>query len=56
MRRFYDNETDEIVDINQLRAEYETLKANGDTEAEDFSLYLSNCMSSNNGTLEEITD
>lgn len=53
-RRFYDLELDEIVTLAELREEYEALKSYGDTEAESFEEYLSNCMYWNNGTLKEL--
>lgn len=54
MRKFYDTENDEEITLEELQQEYEQLKANGDTESETFEQYLSNCMTYNNGTLEEI--
>ena len=54
MRRFIDTETDDIFTIEELEQEYNELKASGDTESETFEQYLSNCMTYNNGTLEEI--
>ena len=54
MRKFYDTENDEEITLKELQQEYENLKASGDTESETFEQYLSNCMTYNNGTLEEI--
>jgi len=54
MRRFVDTETDEVLTIEDLRTEYEELKASGETEAETFGNYISNCQWYNNGTLEEV--
>ena len=52
-RRFRDTESGDIITLSQLKAEYEELKASGDTEAESFSDYLSNCLDQD-GFLEEI--
>lgn len=52
-RKFYDTEHDEVITLSQLKAEYEELSANGETEAESFKDYLTNCLDKN-GTLEEI--
>lgn len=52
-RKFYDTEHDEVITLSQLKEEYEELSANGETEAETFKDYLSNCLDKN-GTLEEI--
>lgn len=54
MRTFYDTEYDEYITFEQLEKEYEELKAKRETEAETFGDYVSNCMTYNNGTLEEI--
>ena len=54
MRRFYDTENNEYITIEQLEEEYNELKATGNTEAETFSDYVSNCMWWNNGTLKEV--
>ena len=54
MRKFLDIERDEVITLEELRAEFEDLKASGDTESETFEQYLTNCMTKNNGTLEEI--
>ena len=54
MRKFYDTEHDKEITLEELQAEFEDLKASGDTESETFEQYLSNCMTYNNGTLEEI--
>lgn len=51
MKRYRDFETDEILTTADLEAEYLRLKANNNTEAENFGEYLSNCLE---GTLEEI--
>jgi hypothetical protein len=52
-RRFRDTESGEIITIDQLKQEYEELKASGETEAENFSDYLTNCLDQD-GFLEEI--
>ena len=54
MRTFHDIEYDEYITFEQLEREYEELKAQRQTEAETFSDYVSNCMTYNNGTLEEV--
>lgn len=54
-RKFIDNETNEIITIEELKAEYEQLKANNETETENFTDYLQNC-TDKNGTLTEIKD
>ncbi|MGL6174898.1 MAG: hypothetical protein ACRC1P_09875 [Cellulosilyticaceae bacterium] len=43
---YYDVETEETLTEDELRSEYKTLAENGDTEAESFSDYLSNCLES----------
>ena len=53
-RMFYDIESEELLTYSQLQKEYEELNANNETEAENFSEYLSNCMWYNNGTLKEV--
>ena len=53
---FLDIESNEFVTEEQLAEEYKTLKNDGDTEAETFSDYLNNCMTTENGTLIFIED
>ena len=53
MRFFYDFEHDEVLTLTQLEAEYKELKEAGETEAETFKDYLTNCLS-NDGCLEEL--
>ena len=53
MRTFIDNETNEVLTLEDLKAEYTNLYYNGETEAETFKDYLTNC-TSKNGTLTEI--
>lgn len=53
MRKFYDTENQKIITETELRAEYETLKRDGETEAKNFGQYLNNC-TDKNGTLEVI--
>lgn len=53
-RIFYDIERETIITEAQLRNEYEEMKSSGDTEAKTFSDYVLNCMTYNNGTLEEV--
>lgn len=52
-RKFIDNETNEIITIEELKEEYKQLKANNETETENFADYLQNC-TDKNGTLREI--
>ena len=47
--KFVDIETDEVLTVEELRKEYEELKANECTEAEDFNMYIQSCLK---GTLE----
>lgn len=48
-RSFYDTEHDVIVTLAELRAEYEA-----EEREVSFSQYVNNCLTRNNGTLEEI--
>ena len=54
MKKFRDNETNEVVTIDDLVKEFADLKANNQTESTSFEEYVINCMDYNNGTLEEI--
>lgn len=56
MIKFRDVEHNEIITIDELEAEYKELYANGETEAETFSDYIENCMTYNNGCLENMSD
>ena len=51
--KFIDIETEEILTVDELKREYENLKANGYTEAEDFNMYIQSCLK---GTLEYFKD
>ena len=51
---YRDIETGEILSRTDLIKEYEILYANGETEAENANDYIVNCMTWNNGTLEEV--
>lgn len=54
MRKFRDTESGDIVTIDELRAEFESLKASDpETFDYDFSGYIRNC-TDKNGFLEEI--
>ena len=55
MRRFYDINTEEIVTEDDLARELAALKLE-DHEHYDVTLedYINNCLTHNNGTLEEI--
>lgn len=52
-RRFRDTESGEVITLSELKAEYKQLYADGETEAETFSDYLTNCLDQD-GFLEEI--
>lgn len=45
--------TEECYTEDELRKEFEVLKRNGETDAENFGQYLNNCLGKN-GALEEI--
>lgn len=51
---YRDIETGGILSREDLIKEYEILYASGETEAENANDYIINCMTKNNGTLEEI--
>lgn len=53
MRMFRDTENNDIYTLEELERSYEELVASGDTEAESFGAYLSNCLEGN-GFLQEI--
>lgn len=50
---FRDIWDDKIYTENELRQEFEILKANGETDAENFGQYLNNCLGKN-GSLEVV--
>ena len=56
MRKFYDVDHDKIYTEDELRADYEDRKRNGEIEDfyDTFECYLEACMTRNNGSLEEI--
>lgn len=59
VRKWLDIECDEIVTEDELREEFAELQAedvNGESGHRDmtFAEYLNNCLTINNGTLEEI--
>ncbi len=56
MRKFYDVDRDETITIEQLEKEYNEIKAIGGTDSETFDEYIINCLTYNNGTLEEIKE
>ena len=56
-RVFYDNETDTIVTLSEIKALWCELLESGDLDKEtysDFNYYLNGCMDYNNGVLTEI--
>ena len=54
MKLFFDIESGELVTSAQLFHEWQMNVANGNTEPCTFPEYIQNCMTSHNGTLEEI--
>lgn len=54
IKRWHDVETGEIVTAEQLYAEYIDLMNSGDVERVTFAQYAFNCLTRNNGTLNEI--
>jgi len=52
---YKDIESGDIVFRDELETEYESLKRDGETEAETLGNYISNCTTRNGGTLQEIT-
>ena len=50
---FHDFEHDTFISKEELKAEYERLFAEGETETDTFEGYLRNCLSKN-GTLEVV--
>lgn len=54
MKLYHDTESGELITLEQLKKEYEELKATGDTEAETFEIYFRNCTTREGGTLEEV--
>lgn len=51
MKKYYDFEREIFLSESDLEAQYNELKATGDTEAETFAEYRNNCMYHNDGTL-----
>lgn len=51
---FRDIESGEIVTTEQLYKEYEQAMKSGEYDAVEFSWYVWNCLTINNGTLVEI--
>ena len=56
MRKFYDVDHDKVYTEEELRADYEERRRNGELEDfyDTFGYYLEACMTRNNGSLEEI--
>lgn len=54
MTKFYDTEHGNTLDLADLLTEYDTLKAENNTEAESFGDYLQNYLTRNGGTLEVV--
>jgi hypothetical protein len=52
---YKDIESGDIIFRNELEREYKSFKESGNTEAETFGNYISNCTTRNGGTLQEIT-
>lgn len=55
MRMFYDTEHDCLVTFHDLMNEFLALRRENGTGSSNFREYVNNCMTYNNGTLEEIT-
>lgn len=53
MTLYRDIETDELLTVEELQAEYTDLYFSGGTEAETFQDYLKNCLE---GTLEKVEE
>ena len=51
---FFDIESGETVTLDQLYREYQMNVQNGNTAPCTFPEYVTNCLTRNNGTLEEI--
>ena len=51
---FADSETNKLYSYAELKAEFQELKANNETECETFEEYRSSCMLEENGTLENV--
>lgn len=55
MRNFFDTESEQYISESELEKEYNELKANNETDTENFEDYLENCLTKNNGTLEKVS-
>ncbi len=53
--RYRDIWSEKVFTEDELRKEFEILKANGETDAENFGQYLTNCLGKN-GSLEKVAD
>lgn len=51
---YHDIEHDTYITKTELKAEYEQLYAEGETETDTFEGYLKNCLTKNNGILEVV--
>lgn len=59
MRKFYDIDHEKVLTEDELRKDYESLKATGDIDSEiysTFEYYLESCMIHNNGSLQPVAD
>jgi len=54
MKRFYCIETGEYITQEQLEKEYQEFRQEGTATEENFSEYLNNCMTENNGSLDTL--
>ena len=52
---FYDSNSEQIITLEELKQEYILLKKNHETESESFDIFLENCLTKNNGTLDIIS-
>lgn len=57
MEKFFDIESETIVTLDQLKKEFESMKKYNPTDFDEnytFEMYVTNCLTRNNGTLEPI--
>lgn len=54
MQKYYDENSDSVVTIEQIKKEFQQFQAEGLYTGYKFSEYLQNCMDYNNGSLTEL--
>lgn len=57
MEKFFDIESETIITIDQLEKEYKDMKKYNPIDFDEnytFEMYVTNCLTSNNGTLEPV--